>query len=279
MARVEREHDYCRGISMGRSTTIRLVGFGLAALSLGLVACAAGDDGEGSGNNNNNNGTGGLVSGDTGGGPGVPGATGGAPGATGGAPGATGGVPGAGGTAPVTVECPPAGADFATDGYASNGTLCGYIFTGSWDGATVEPPCGVGGECFTGTNTCATGSVPAEDAEAMSYPGILLGMNVQQDNMGTESTWTSTGSGLTFTFTATGAESVRAVVQVGATDYCYDGVTSGTAVPWSSFKTECWGPTGTALPAGSAIKAVLLQVPAKAMAQTPELCLTGLQVN
>ncbi len=264
---------------MGRSTTIRLVGFGLAALSLGLVACAAGDDGEGTGNNNNNNGAGGLVAGDTGGGPGLPGATGGAPGATGGAaPGATGGVPGAGGTTAVTVECPPAGADFATDGFASNGTLCGYIFTGSWDGATVEPPCGTGA-CFVGASTCATGSVPAEDAATMSYPGILVGMNVQQNSMGDESTWPSSGAGLTFTFTATGAESVRAVVQVGATDYCFDGVTSGTPVPWSSFRTSCWDTTGTALPAGSAIKAVLLQVPAKTMAQTPEVCFNGVQVN
>lgn len=257
---------------MGRSTTIKYVGFGLVALSFGIAACASDDSGS-SNNNGNGSGTGGLISGDGGGT-----ATGGAPGVTGGAPGTGGVIGNTGGSAPVTIECPPAGADFATDGYASNGTLCGYVFTGSWDGATVEPPCGTS-ECFMGTNTCATGEIAASDDDAKVYPGILVGMNVAQNNMGQQGTWTMTGSGITFNFTATGAAAVRGTVQVGETSYCKDGITSGTPIPWSEFTYQCWQAGGNTLPAGAAVKAVLLEIPSADMAQSVEVCLNGVTVN
>lgn len=276
---------------MGRSTTIRLVGFGLAALSLGLVACAAGDDGEGSGNNNNNNGTGGLVSGDTGGGPGVPGATGGAPGATGGAPGATGGVPGAGGTGDVTIECTGAGFTFA-NGYVDTGTLCGYGWTATFgQGETIDPPCG-SGTCFeAATEFCASAEVPQGEewvsaAEPGVHTGVVLGFNVAEHK--TEkpaSTFPTTGSGLTvnYTFTASGGteSGTRVVVESGGKEYCADAA-SGTAIPWSSFQNECWeGGANTPLPAGAAISKVSVQILGsyEAPLTISNFCITGATVQ
>jgi hypothetical protein len=155
------------------------------------------------------------------------------------------------------------------DGYMDNGTMCGYAWTAQNKtaagaeiaGQTIEPPCGTGGVCFTGSTICATGSIPANDAASEIYSGIMIGWNVAQaSGATTSSTYAATGTGITVNYTATGATGqVRVILKAGSAEYCAP-ATSGVAIPWSSFKTECWGTTGTALPSGAAISQLMVQI-------------------
>lgn len=268
-----------------------------ALISLGAllaIACAAPTteqapvgDGDGDGNNGSGGttGSGGTVV--TGVGGTTPGAGGTAPGAGGtiaGAggsvvPGAGGAVLGAGGTTMVGANCSAAGWT-ANNGYADNGTMCGFAWTSGWDGATVSPPCGTAGPCFeaSAAEICLDATIPAE-ADPM-YPGAMIGWNVgQAADSATPGNWTATGTGLTANFTATGATgATRVVIQSGSTDYCA-AATSGMAIPWSSFTVGCWTPGGAQFSAGMPVKAIAVQVNSAAAEQTVNLCLTSVVNN
>lgn len=223
-------------------------------------------------------GTGGTVVGSTGG---TTAGTGGVVLNTGGTVSGTGGtvVGGTGGSTPIGANC-SATAWTANNGYADNGTMCGFAWTTGWDGATVTPPCGTAGPCFetAGTELCLDATIPAS-ADPM-YPGAMIGWNVGQAvDSATPGNWTATGTGLTANFTATGATGqARVVIQSGATDYCAN-VVSGMTVPWSGFTVGCWEAGGAAFSAGMPVKAVAVQINSTDAAQTVNLCLTSITNN
>jgi len=191
----------------------------------------------------------------------------------------SGGVATGTGGGSTTVECTGAA---TMDGYLDNGQMCGYAWTATNDqGETITPPCG-DDTCFMGATVCATANLPANVPADEVYTGVMIGWNVAQaSGSSTNSTWTSSGTGLTPTFTITGATGVvRLLVKSGGTDYCSE-ATSGVAIPWGSFKTECWGTTGTALAVGAPVTAVMLQVNGDDAAAQPavEMCLTSVTVN
>ncbi len=223
----------------------------------------------GSGGTINTGGSGGYTGGsggaDTGGSGGIIN-TGGSGGDTGGS-GGTGGTGGdfstggSGGTGGSTITC---GASLGIlDGYYDNGTMCGYAWTTGFDGGTIDPACGLNA-CFIGATLCASGSIPANDTVNNIYPGIAIGWNVAQGSGAPiVSNYTTTGIGITVNFTVTGVTGeVRVALQASdGHDYCAT-ATSGTAIPWTSFKTNCWagGTQQDPLPASSAIRAIVVQL-------------------
>jgi hypothetical protein len=154
-------------------------------------------------------------------------------------------------------------------------------------GETIDPPCGDAGACFEdgGTSLCATGSIPANDPDALDadgepapiYTGVMIGINAADEG----DTWTSTGSGITVTFDTGGATAgdVRVLVKVGETDYCSP-ATSGAALSWGDFTVGCWEPGGAALPASAAIKSFMVQINGAETAQTfTDFCVSDIVVN
>lgn len=174
-----------------------------------------------------------------------------------------------------------------TAGYADNGQMCGFAWTASFPEAdaavTITPPCalGDGTDCFTGADLCTTATVPASTAEPAYYPGVIIGWNAAQAAGSTANgSWTATGTGLTPTFTTTGTGEVRVVLKSGTSEYCAT-ATSGSPIPWASFKVECWDATSVAsFAAGMPISQVMLQLNAGTTAQTAvDFCLGGIAVN
>lgn len=235
---------------------------------------------QGSGGTTLPQGSGGAPSPGSGGAPVVPGA-GGAPVV----PGAGGApvVPGAGGSAVDTGPiCGDPAATMIAGGYINNGTICGFAWTATnGEGETIEPPCGTNGACFTDDTICASGTIPANDAAANSYTGIMIGINAQQksDNS-VESTWTASGS-VGLTWTAGGATGeARILIQTAGGDYCVPNAKSGTAYPITMFVKECWegGDQTPALTAATAVKAIALQINGADTAQTfTNLCITDIE--
>jgi len=208
---------------------------------------------------------------------------GGAPVGAGGDIAGAGGAPaGAGGAGDAGPGCSAASFTVSNMSYIDNGTFCGYAWTAGYDGGEIEPPCpDSGGSCFMG-DICATANIPANDATEKVYPGVMIGWNVaQKSSGGTVGNFTGDFSSITPTFTTSGVTGeVRLVVQSGNTDYCAT-AKSGTAIPRSGFAKNCWDAAGsTPLPAGTPIKAILLQVNGSDAAQpNAEFCLTDLKVQ
>jgi len=182
----------------------------------------------------------------------------------------------------------------STTSYLDNGTLCGFTWTAmnkdgdNMDiaGQTIDPPCTMddGSDCFTGGTICATATVPANDADTNAYSGVMIGWNVSQGSSGgAVGTWTSSGTGITVNYTATGGTGeIRIILQSGGTDYCAIATASGQSLPFSSFVKECWdGGVGTpAFSVGSPVKALLLQLNGTDAAQTvTNFCLNSVTMN
>lgn len=187
---------------------------------------------------------------------------------------------GAGGTVAGPANC--TGTTFSpVEGFADNGTLCGYAWTATnGQGETIDPPCGTAGPCFTGSTLCATASIPA-NADPV-YTGVMIGWNVgQESGAASAGTWTATGTGLTVNYTATGATGeVRIIIQSGGSDYCAPMASSGQMIPWSGFTQSCWQAGGAAFTAGSPVTAVAVQINGADMAQTvSNFCLDSVTVN
>jgi hypothetical protein len=180
---------------------------------------------------------------------GAGGAVGGAGGATSGAGGAAAGTAGSGAAGGPAISCDTTfavGADgFVRAPTAGGGCWHGYASAGKGDMDTTSvimptsfAACGAG--CMlrlSGTLGAAT--------EANMYSGVVFfGFNVNQAaGSAAKTTVTPTGTGLTATFTNTGASPiVRVQISAGATRWCAN-ATSGTAIPYAMFNTKCWAPT------------------------------------
>ena len=173
------------------------------------------------------------------------------------------------GGAPVTP-----GALTITAGFATNGSWKGYALHGSFGtSATIMPVCP--DPCFTAAPTmiCTMGTV---GTDPLSASGALLGWNVNQAMATTTAsppieTVATSGTGIAITLSApvTGG---RIQIQDGATppkQWCANLTGASTMVPWTMFKTECWGAAGTAFPAGTAISAIQVVIPSNSSAAVP----------
>ncbi len=145
-----------------------------------------------------------------------------------------------------------------TDGYVDNGTICGHAWTYTLaPGASVAPPCN-GGPCFTGTELCISGMLPAAD-----FPSeILFGINTAQErNAGGPGYFALGGSGVTVDFTRGGFDGeVRLILDTGER-YCAS-LTSGEKLMWSDFSVGCSeeGPRPPEFEPGTEVRAFLFQL-------------------
>lgn len=183
----------------------------------------------------------------------------------------------------------------------ATGAMSGYAYValGSLDKVTSPTcgaaeitnaiPCASGTTWAADTTLCVTGSIPAlpaspVDADYKANWGLSIGINATDPATGGLN---QAHSSIAFTFTgAPAGATLQAQVQVGASTYCYDGlvpasaaVTSGIAIPLTSFRTACYGTTGAALTAASVpnIDKIALQVTsAKTAITVTSLCISGI---
>jgi hypothetical protein len=159
---------------------------------------------------------------------------------------------------------------FVTAPAASGACWRGYAFTGSDSGSSISPA--NFSTCGTPCMVQMTGTVGPATA-ANNYLGYaFVGTNLGQDiSSTTKTSVTPVGGSLTLTFSAsTGGLALRAVLVAGATQYCYPiTAASPITIPYSSFRTDCWGTSGTAY-AKQPIESFQLIVPGGANA-TPNV--------
>ncbi len=189
-----------------------------------------------------------------------------------------------------------------TSGKASGAMLgYGFVALGSAD-ALTDPTCGTGkttitnaAPCatstnWTGTGLCMTGSIPALPAApvAADYSsnwGVSVGVNATEP----------AGSGLgqsfasiTITVAGTPTAGLRAQVhkkgEADSVNYCVNNFTSGTAMPFTSFVTDCYNgtPAGTKITPADvpSIDKISVQVSSGSTAITvTNLCITGISFS
>jgi hypothetical protein len=260
----------------------------------GSASATGGGTSAGSGNS-----TAGTTATGTGGGTSSAGATaaGGAPAsggavATGGAATAAGGAAtGTGGTATGTAgasasggsgtsESPPG---FFTAGYLSRAPWMGYVFTiADSVGSTVSPLCDTTG-CTPawGTQACAKGKV-VMNATSSGFAGLAFHAN--EPTSGTRSTWTSTGTGIYINIAnmpALARLQLQEEVSSDDTRYCAKIPAGGGLIPFSEFKTFCWGDPAhpsKAFVVGTAVNEVTINIPGNQTADVPfDFCLIDIQ--
>jgi hypothetical protein len=214
---------------------------------------------------------GGAGGGVTGGSSGAGGSTAGGP-ATGGAAGTMTGGAGTG----TGVSCD---ATFAVgmDGFvrmpgAMGACYSGYAFAGGDATSMVVFP--GGGTDFTKAMGMLNISGTVGEAVDPDYLGnVYFGFNVNQ-KVGATTKGTVAPAGTSLTVTCTGCATPAMRVQlVGAKQWCAP-LTSGTAIPYASFKTECWGTAGTAY-AKEPIESIQISIPGGAAAATFDFTLTA----
>jgi hypothetical protein len=197
--------------------------------------------------------------------------------------GTAGSVATTGGTSAGT--CPPYTGALAKDsmiftagfGTATTGTWSGYAYTYKYGTATISPGTGTG--CFAAAKLCANGSVPADDKS-----GAGLGWNIAQAMGASTMSTVAVAKPVVLKFAGVTA-GMRVQLSASATvSYCYTltdaEATAGTAtIPLASFKTECWGTTGTAYDGVTKIEAIQIAVPGSAAgtAKTFDMCLLDVE--
>lgn len=198
---------------------------------------------------------------------------------TGGATGMAGTTSGTAGTGSSTVSCDTkftVSASGLVRAPMKGACWSGYASAGAGDSTTFDggsPSTGMPtsfATCGEGCMLNVSGSLAASDE---SY--AFLGFNVNEMG-GTKGTIKPTGTSVKVTFTKTGTFDIRLQISAGNTRWCAT-ATSGTAIPWTSLKTECWGTTGKAY-AMEAIDQVQLSIPGKAASATPyDVTLTSVE--
>ncbi len=238
-------------------------------------------------------GGGGGVVGSHGGTAGAAAGTGGTSGgsvATGGIGGTSGGAGvGAGGTSAGTggssmagaagsssgVRCDPTWS-VSNDGFvrmpAKNGACwSGYAFAGGDSTSTVMFPGGGKDFSMSMGRLEISGTVGSATGQNMYAGNVFFGFNVGQVvGSSTVGTITPTGTSLTITCTGCATPMMRAELFDNSTTWCAN-LTSGTAIPYSSFTQECYSiPPGAAY-AKQPISAIEIEIPGASMAATYDL--------
>jgi hypothetical protein len=223
--------------------------------------------------------TGGTTGGSTtGGGAGTVGTTGGTSGGMGSA---TGGMGTVGMAGQSGVSCDAAFA-VGMDGFvrmpgAKGGCYSGYAFAGGDATSTVTFP--GGGTDFTKAMGVLniTGTVGA--AVDPDYLGnVYFGFNIGQKVGGTNMAVVPTGTGITVTCTGCATPAMRAQLVKGSTQWCAP-LTSGTAIPYTSFKKECWEGGAMTAYAMEAIESIQISIPGAAADATFDVTLTSVKEN
>ena len=204
--------------------------------------------------------------------------------------------PPTGGTTGVTTGAAPSGTTVTFASGKAAGAMTGYGWVALGTADTISSPtCGTAtitnaAPCLTSTTwnsttaLCITGSVPALSATAPDYTGnwgVSVGVNSSDATGGTLG---QTFSSITIAVSGSPGSGLRALVHrkgdPAATSYCAT-LTSGTAMPLTSFSTTCYTPAspGTAITTTDVpnIDQISVQVSSGTAAITvSNLCITGI---
>jgi hypothetical protein len=227
---------------------------GMGGVAQGGNAGAGASSGASAGGNGGSGASSGGV-----GGVGATGAVSGASGASGSAGGGVGGAGGAG-SGGTTGD-----GGIEGGGYILGGSWHGYAWTGTGGQASISP---TDFGLVTDFPLCASGRIEMGDPNV-----AMVGWNISQEEgvdppLGTTTPMNLATGGIFVSVTNPGSSRLRVQIEGPAgypTEAWCAPITAGTNVfvPWSAFRTECWGTTGTAY-AGEPIKAVIIMVPGEA---------------
>jgi hypothetical protein len=167
----------------------------------------------------------------------------------------------------------------------------GYITAGAWKGYAWTATDGVSATTISPANfstlaadgkLCVSGTV----AGTADYSAVaILGISINQA-MGTPapapSTWSPTGTGITYGITNTGGSPLRVQLQAagGSTDatkrWCYT-VNGDVGTPqWSDFNTKCWDHTGAYYDGATPLESVMVLVPGDLVGVPYSFCVNAL---
>jgi len=204
-------------------------------------AQASGGDTSAAGDTTTGAGDGGMPSGGEpgsadGGTGGSNGGTGGSNGGAGGNGGATSGTGGSAGQSSVSCDT-----DFSigSDGFvrmlAHDACWHGYAMSGGDTLSSVSPT--TWDTCGSSCQLSIIGTVSGSNGTGYAYLGFYLN---EPAGGATKGKVTPTGTGIKLTHTYTSALPAYLELLSGSTTYCVALPASGTTVPYSSFKTNCW---------------------------------------
>jgi hypothetical protein len=149
----------------------------------------------------------------------------------------------------------------------------GYAFAGGDKTSTVTFP--GGGMDFSKSmgKLEISGTVGSATEDNMYAGNVYFGFNVGQTaGSSTAGTVTPTGTSLTVTCTGCATPKMRAQLVSSAGTWCAD-LTSGTAIPYTSFKEECYNPTPGAAYAKTPITSIQISIPGAAADATFDVTL------
>jgi hypothetical protein len=192
---------------------------------------------------------------------------------------------GSAGTSSVTCE---ATFTVTMDGFmrapvSGGGCWHGYAFGGGDTTSTVTFP--GGGMDFSKSMGMLklSGTVGAATEENNYAGNVYFGVNLNQAaSSSAKATVTPTGASLVVSFSGAGNPPMRIQLQApgGDTDstkrWCAPVTTSGTAIPYAMFMTECWDGGAQVAYAKQPIEAVLITIPGGAADEAFDVTLTGL---
>ena len=182
-----------------------------------------------------------------------------------------------------------------TSGYVTIGTLHGYAWAWVGDNSNattcITPTCN-SSSCtpqFAETSLCVAGDVTA-DSSGKSTAGVVFNVN-QPNTPGAAAGAITIANSITLTDVLSGTTgylgnpSLRAYMDdASGNHYCVESGawTSGKPIPITSFNTQCWKPTSSALYASATmpIIGIGLEVPSSTTVGRPfAFCLTNITVN
>jgi hypothetical protein len=223
-------------------------------------------------------------------------------GGTGGTGGSTGGSTATGGSSSGSAGTGTGTGGTMTGGAGTTGAACDATWMVSADGFVRMPTKGGGcwsGYAFGGGDKSSTvtfpggamdfsksqgklelsGTVGSATADNMYAGNVYFGFNIgQPQGMTTSAKVTPTGTGLTITCTGCSMPMMRAQIGDGTTTWCAN-LTSGTAIPYTSFAQECYNTPAGAAYAKQPINSIQISIPGTAMAATFDLTLMTVVEN
>jgi hypothetical protein len=165
----------------------------------------------------------------------------------------------------------------AVNGYVTAAPWMGYAYTASYGTmVTVSPMCDAAGAlpCYknAAAKLCMMGTVQADTGS-----GAIFGWGLSQSMAGgAKAPVTVTGTGVMVNAPGM-TTAMRIQITNGTTEWCAQVPTANTAmIPWSMFKTLCYGTTGTPFAMTTAITDVQILVPGGSAVQNYCFCVQGI---